>query len=141
MFNTCEKPYLYNVYKFVLLENSDILSIVKQYSKDPNVVYAEPNYIYKTCVIPNDPDFNLQYYLNNTGQTGGKPDADIDAPEAWEIETGNEDIVICIHDTGLEMNRSADGIGGPILNNPVRHIFTQCKATITFSEPKKTIQH
>ena len=42
--------------------------------------------------MANDPDFNKQWYLDNTGQTGGTIDADIDASEAWEIETGNEEI-------------------------------------------------
>ncbi len=102
LFNSCEKPYLYNIFKFIVPDNSDILSIIKQYSLDPNVIYAEPNYIYHTCLIPNDPDLNLQYYLHNTGQTGGKPDADIDALEAWDIETGDENIVIAIHDTGVD---------------------------------------
>ena len=36
LFNSCEKPYLYNIFKFIVPENSDILSIVKQYSLDPN---------------------------------------------------------------------------------------------------------
>jgi len=102
LFNSHEKPYLYNIFKFVVPKNSDILSIVRKYSSDLNVVYAEPNYIFQTCLIPNDPDFDLQYALHNTGQTGGTPDADIDAPEAWDIETGNKDIVIAIHDTGVD---------------------------------------
>ena len=102
LFNTREKPYLYNIFKFIVSEHSDILSIVKDYSSDPNVIYAEPNYIFRTCLTPNDPDFNLQYHLDNTGQTGGLIDADIDAPEAWDIETGDENIVICIHDTGVD---------------------------------------
>jgi large repetitive protein len=54
------------------------------------------------CVIPNDPDFIMQWHLNNTGQTFGTPDADIDANEAWDIETGNADIVIAIIDTGVD---------------------------------------
>jgi subtilisin family serine protease len=102
LFNTCEKPYLYNIYKISVLKDSDIGSIVKDYSIDPNVIYIEPNYILKTCLTPNDPDFNLQYYLHNTGQTGGIIDSDIDAPEAWDIETGDETIVIAIHDTGVD---------------------------------------
>ena len=44
-------------------------------------------------VTPNDPEFNKQWALDNTGQTGGTPDADVDATEAWEIETGNSDII------------------------------------------------
>ncbi len=52
--------------------------------------------------IPNDPFFELQWALDNTGQTGGTPDADIDAPEAWDIETGNEDVLIAIIDSGID---------------------------------------
>ena len=51
---------------------------------------------------PNDPDFTEQWYLDNTGQTGGTSDADIDAPEAWDIETGDPDVVIAIVDTGVD---------------------------------------
>jgi hypothetical protein len=39
-------------------------------------------------LTPNDPNYPLQWNMNNTGQNGGTPDADIDAPEAWEIATG-----------------------------------------------------
>jgi subtilisin family serine protease len=93
---------LKNIFKFKVSKSSDILSIVQDYKFDPNVIYAEPNYIFQTCLTPNDPDFYLQYALHNTGQTNGTADADIDAPEAWDIETGDEDIVICIHDTGVD---------------------------------------
>ncbi|MEB3881890.1 S8 family serine peptidase, partial [Lyngbya sp. CCY1209] len=39
----------------------------------------------------------------NTGQTGGTPDADIDAPEAWDVQTGN-DVVVGVIDTGVDYN-------------------------------------
>ena len=55
--------------------------------------------IYQT---PNDQLFILQDALNNTGQTGGTPDADIDAPEAWDITTGNSDVVVAVIDTGID---------------------------------------
>jgi thermitase len=48
------------------------------------VQYAEPDYILRTTATPNDPRFAELYGLNNTGQTGGTPDADIDAPEGWD---------------------------------------------------------
>src|SRR3954451_321887 len=48
------------------------------------VQYAEPDYVMKALATPNDPRFAELYGLNNTGQTGGKPDADIDAPEGWD---------------------------------------------------------
>src|SRR3954466_12647643 len=48
------------------------------------VRYAEVNKILRTSAIPNDPRFGELYGLNNTGQGGGTPDADIDAPEGWD---------------------------------------------------------
>jgi thermitase len=53
-------------------------------SRLPGVAYAEPNYILRTTATPNDPMFVDEYGLHNTGQTGGRADADIDAPEGWD---------------------------------------------------------
>ena len=57
---------------------------IAAYRADPNVLYAEPDYRIQLQVLPNDPAFASLWGLNNTGQSGGTPDADIDAPEAWE---------------------------------------------------------
>lgn len=51
--------------------------------------------------VPNDPTFTSQWHHRNTGQSGGTPDADIDADEAWEHTTGGttalgDEIVVCI---------------------------------------------
>ena len=71
-------------------------------SEDPRIEYVEANDIKVTSqIIPNDPLFDELWGLNNTGQTGGTPDADIDAPEAWDIQTGNG-IVIGVIDTGVD---------------------------------------
>jgi thermitase len=48
------------------------------------VAYAEPNFVLRATATPNDPLYSTEYGLNNTGQTGGSPDADIDAPEGWD---------------------------------------------------------
>ncbi len=74
--------------------------------KNPNVRYIEPDYEVHILETPNDPMFNELWGLHNTGQTGGTPDADIDAPEAWGIETGNENVVIAVIDTGVDYNHS-----------------------------------
>lgn len=87
---------LSNIYKLVLSENTDVLNAAEAYSKNSNIEYAEPNYIYRTCNIPNDPYFSYQWALNQSN------DFDVDAPEAWDIETGNPDITIAIIDSGVD---------------------------------------
>jgi thermitase len=76
-------------------------------SKD--VLYAEPNYIYRAFATPNDPQYGDQDDLNNTGQRGGTADADIDAPEGWDTgglgafpATGGAKVGIV--DTGIDQS-------------------------------------
>ena len=38
------------------------------------------------------------------GQTGGTNDKDIDAPEAWELATGDSNIVVAVTDTGVDFS-------------------------------------
>ncbi len=70
---------------------------------NPDVEYAEPNFILSIDAIPDDPQFTNLYGLDNNAQTGGAIDADIDAPEAWDIETGTNTVVAVI-DSGLDYN-------------------------------------
>src|SRR5262249_44280929 len=63
---------------------------------------AEPNAVLMPAQVPNDPDFQRDYGLRNTGQTGGTPDADIDADEAWDVTTGSSSIVVAVIDTGVD---------------------------------------
>jgi subtilisin family serine protease len=53
-------------------------------------------------VFPNDEYFPLQWHLHNTGQSGGTPGADTRAPEAWEITTGDPNVVIALFDCGVD---------------------------------------
>ena len=64
------------------------------------IKYIEPNFLYKPQTLPNDPKFNNLWFLSNTGQTvnglSGIAGADISAPAAWDIETGNHAVVIAV---------------------------------------------
>ena len=67
------------------------------------VSYIEPNFVFDTsATYPNDPNFDQLWGLHNTGQLGGQPDADIDAPEAWDITTGSRSVVIAVIDSGVD---------------------------------------
>ncbi|MEX2140633.1 MAG: S8 family serine peptidase [Pirellulales bacterium] len=55
----------------------------------------------------NDPDYaTIQWGLNNTGQTGGLYDIDIDAPEAWAITTGSMKTVLALVDDGVDVTHA-----------------------------------
>lgn len=68
------------------------------------VEYAEPDYTQHADLTPNDPSFSSLWGLHNIGQSGGTVDADIDAPEAWDANTGNPAVVVAVIDTGVDYN-------------------------------------
>lgn len=89
--------------------NVDTLNLANRLHEHARIVYAEPNFI--SSIIrdgngdPNDSFYSLQWYLNNDGSIfGSKADADINAREAWNIQTGNESIIIAILDDGVQTN-------------------------------------
>jgi subtilisin family serine protease len=86
------------------------LYVLERVRKDKNVLIAQFNhYVKERSTIPNDTRFGEQWSLNNTGQNGGTVDADIDAPEAWDLVTGGistmgDSIIIAVIDGGFYMN-------------------------------------
>lgn len=75
---------------------------LRAFSKSPDVLYAEPNYILRTLATPDDTRFSELWGLHNTGQNGGTSGADIRAPEAWTLTTGNANPVIAVIDSGID---------------------------------------
>ena len=67
-----------------------------------NVESVEPNYVRHIMGTPNDTLYDNLWGLNNTGQDHGTVDADIDAPEAWELQTGSHSVVVAVVDTGID---------------------------------------
>ncbi|MBW3021333.1 S8 family serine peptidase [Candidatus Woesearchaeota archaeon] len=78
--------------------------IIEKLRAHPMVEYAEPNYLRYLDATPNDTRYPEMWGLHNYGQTGGIPDADVDAPEAWDIATGNPDFVVADIDSGMDMS-------------------------------------
>ncbi|NUQ65031.1 MAG: S8 family serine peptidase [Pirellulales bacterium] len=72
------------------------------YRKLPSVLYAEPDYRLQIDAAPGDPQFGQLWGLHNTGQAGGTADADIDAPEAWDVFSGTGATVVAVIDTGVD---------------------------------------
>ncbi|MBD3219017.1 MAG: S8 family serine peptidase, partial [candidate division Zixibacteria bacterium] len=101
---------------FELIEEIDQMGIVR---------YAEPNMVDEMYVIPNDSLFDTQWHYHNTGQSppGGTPDADIDAPEGWDISTGSDTIIVGVLDSGIPMQSGS--LSHPDLDDPARFIIGQ----------------
>jgi subtilisin family serine protease len=91
--------------KIKLPSHISVPEAVEYYRQDPDVEYAEPNYIIQAAAtFPNDTDFAELWGLHNTGQSGGTFDADIDAPEAWDTTIGSGNVVIAVIDSGIDYN-------------------------------------
>ena len=80
---------------------------LEQVRRDPSVAAAQFNHILELRAIPNDPFYDLQWFLNGQGQAGGPSGFDIGAELAWDITTGGttpagDSIVLCVLDNGLE---------------------------------------
>lgn len=92
-----------HISKCAVADPAKLQEVMAGLKNDPNVEYVEPNYIYHILgTTPNDSKYSQQWALNNTGQTGGTNDADIDAPEAWDLQTGNSNVIVGIIDTGID---------------------------------------
>ena len=83
------------------------LETIAQLEASGLVEYAEPDYLVHALAAPNDFRYqdNSLWGLNNLGILDGSPagvvDADIDAPEAWDIRTDASGVIVAVIDTGI----------------------------------------
>jgi serine protease len=68
----------------------DTLRIVGALRKRADVRYAEPNYIRRAFVAPDDPQYARQWNYPL-----------INLPQAWEVTTGNDTVIVAVVDTGV----------------------------------------
>jgi len=115
-------------------QDSNLFQTIDMLNNHPFLKYAEPNGIdYPFQTHPNDPyyegstpaTYTHQWALHNTGQSppSGTTDADIDAPEAWDYETGDSSVIIAIIDSGIPLDSTTTDLIHPDLNDPDRFIF------------------
>jgi subtilisin family serine protease len=111
--------------------------VAAQYRALPEVVYAEPDFEINLDPLedqdtsadpsdgdppvvkapaPNDPLFNEQWSLLNTGQRSGKAGADICATRAWTKTTGSDKVVVAVIDTGVDYRHT--DLAGNIWTRP-----------------------
>ncbi len=100
------------IYQLVTIDkNRNVINVANKLYETGKFIFAYPNIICQaeTSSLPNDTYFKYQVALHNVGQTfndghTGTYDADIDAPEAWDITTGNSNIIVAVFDQGVTSN-------------------------------------
>ena len=109
-----EIPELDRIFKmeFELEPRQTLQEVLNTYRNNPNVEYAEFNYVVGAHALPNDALFKYQWPLNNVGQNypssgwynnpPGGWDNDIDALEAWDLHRGSSEIIYAVIDTGID---------------------------------------
>jgi hypothetical protein len=97
----------------IKLKNNQIslVDAIKEFRNNPFVDKAIPDTKVFRRDMPDDTQFDQQWALHNEGQSGGTEDADIDAPEAWDIATGGvtplgDTIVVAIVDGGMMLTHA-----------------------------------
>ena len=88
-FKEDKKPF-----QVIKVPKGKVLKEVEKYEKRDDVIYAEPNYIVQTSMMPNDDYYELQWHLDNSTGSG------VNAEKAWDISNGSG-VVVAVIDTGI----------------------------------------
>lgn len=88
-----KSKFLSNIHRVTLSEDADIAAFINEILDYENVQYAEPLYYEQQLLIPNDPNISSQDHLPV-----------IKAYDAWDVTTGNPNIVIGVIDEGMQLN-------------------------------------
>ena len=94
---------------FVVPRGTDVLRMIADYSAHPSIEFAEVDGIGGAAFTPNDPLIANCWGMNNTGQTGGTANADINAFEAWDTWTGSSNIILAVVDSGVSPHPDMNG--------------------------------
>ncbi len=95
-------PMATGFYQVDLGKGMTVAQALSAYKAEKGVLDAEPDYDLTVSSVPNDPLLSQQWNLNNTGQNGGKPAADIHAEQAWSVTSGSPKIIVAVMDTGID---------------------------------------
>jgi thermitase len=103
-----------NTFAITFNQSQDIPTLIEAYQASGLFRYVEPNYYgygggqkAAKSNLPNDTHFGRQYGLVNDGSFSlgtVKEDADVDMELAWEIETGDSQVVVAVLDAGAKMD-------------------------------------
>ncbi|MBI3123565.1 MAG: S8 family peptidase [Ignavibacteriales bacterium] len=82
-----------NIYLLKYSSTEDPVELAKKFSKNRDVEYAEPKYVHRVTVVPNDSIFLTGQQINLSR---------ISATQAWDVTKGDSSVLIAIVDTGVD---------------------------------------
>src|SRR5687768_17084862 len=88
-----------------LPEHIKVADAILMYKQHPDVELAQPNFIYRINLTPNDERFGQLYGMLR-----------ISAPQAWDVTTGDPSVVVAVVDTGME--RDHPDLAANVYQNP-----------------------
>jgi len=99
-------------YYKVKFEDGTLEDAMNAYRQNPMVEKVEPIGIHSVYATPNDGNYSSQWHLNQAN------DHDIDAPEAWNVQTGSGNVIVAIMDTGVRYFHKDLGGSNASYSNP-----------------------
>ncbi len=126
--------------------------VIEEYERNPNVEYAQPNYIYHLqSTTPNDPNFTQAWALKNSGQTitsatyttsnPGTSGKDMNLINAWDLATNCSNIIVAVLDSGVNYNHedlSANMWNGTNCRDQNNLFLGNCNSGYDFVDNDKT---
>lgn len=110
------------MYKITCLKGSylELLKICNRIAEDKNITWCEPDFFSDIKPHRRGPLYPDQYYLNNTGQSGGTVGVDIRAEGAWLSTTGAGTLRVAVIDEGMDAHEDYAGrlLSGYTTGNP-----------------------
>lgn len=85
----------YAMERVKLRAGTPVAEAVREFESDPEVEYAEPNFLVQALVVPDDPSFTPLWGMEK-----------INAPAAWDMTTGSAEVVVAVIDSGIDVNHS-----------------------------------
>jgi len=97
-------------YRFPVRDTANVDTLAARLQKLPLVLEATPDYEASPAGIssegrsapsrnePNDPNLSFQWGYDDSGDT------DVDAPEAWSLQTGRSDVTVAVVDGGVDLD-------------------------------------
>jgi len=90
-------------YLFIMPEDKDGMHLEQTLKDTPEVLWFEQQYKRQRFKrVPEDPLFDEQWHLNNSGQTGGTIGVDVNVLPAWDKGFKGNGVQIAIVDDGLQ---------------------------------------